>query len=132
MKNLKTFELFGWSKEEKAGKQKSQDIKALKKEVLNHNWLRLTAQPDKDWKDIDFLVKLRLDNAQEELPVLYKMLPELWEKQSNARCYVNYGGKDVEMIVPNKFHFIIDNTGHVTNSEENKKRILEWLLHRVN
>jgi len=130
MKNLKTFELFGWSKAEKSDKQKSQDIEALKKEVLNYNWLRLTAQPNKD-TTYEYLVQLRLQSAKEELPILYKMLPKLWDKQTNARCYVNYDGEDVEMIVPNNFHFIIDNTGHVVDSDENKKRILDRILEKL-
>lgn len=131
MKHLEMYELFGWSKSEKEEKQTMQDIESLKKEVLNYNWLRLTAQPDKDYKDVKYLVGLRLQTAKEELPILYKMLPQLWNDKINARAIVKYDGKPIEMILPNGFHFIIDSAGEVNNSDKNKQRILQWILNKI-
>lgn len=131
MKHLKLYEFFGWSKSEKEEKQAIQDIESLKKEVLNYNWLRLAAQPSKDYKDAKYLVELRLQSAKEELTILYKMLPQLWDDKINTRAIVKYGEKTIQMILPNGFHFIIDNEGEINNSDKNKQRILQWILNKI-
>lgn len=148
MKHIKPVnEFFGFSKEEKAEKQRKLDIEQLKIELSKYNWLRMTAQPGKnkwDNEDLFELVKLRTHQGKQELPYLYKLLPELFELSENntnaVRCFFRLNnnqtgkpqGESYEGIVPAKFSFIIDPYKRtVEDTPETKERALTYIMSKL-
>jgi len=102
MKNLKTFEIFGWSESEKSEKQKLKDIEQLKLELSKYNWNRLVTQPANsngekgslDKYDSQKLIDIRIRQAQEELPTLNKLLPDIFLNNKPMATKFISGGKE--------------------------------------
>jgi hypothetical protein len=77
MKRIKTInEFLGFSAKEKENKQLKKDIENLKIEISKFNWLRIVAQPaanNKSNEAIRDLSRIRVNQAKQELPLLYKL-----------------------------------------------------------
>lgn len=145
MNNIKKMnEFLGFSEKEKEAKQRKLDIEQLKKELSNYNWLRMTAQPDKDWKNEDLrkLVEIRIAQGKRELPYLYKLMPELFKLKSDGtnafKCYFRMGdrnepyGDRYEGIVPSNFSFIIDpETRTVENTDKTGERVMKYIIGKL-
>jgi len=140
MKHISSInEFFGFSAKEKEEKQRNIDIENLKKELSKYNWLRMIAQPGKgDNADLLNLVKIRLYQGKEELPYLFKLVPQLFELVGSgtnaASCVFRLNNDESETydgIVPSKFSFIVDpKTQIVSDNDENRERILNFILNR--
>lgn len=148
MKNLKTFEIFGWSKSEKEEKKNSQDLEQLKSDILNYNWARVVGQPLKDetsrgnvnfnGESLKRMIIQKYSLIKEELPLLYKFLPELWNSKGQYRT-VRYEvdrpkherDRFVPMIVPSGFGFVVSDDNQVKNNDDTKQRALSYILNKI-
>jgi hypothetical protein len=142
MKHLKSInEIFGLSTTEKELTQFLKDVEKLKKELSDYNWVRLTQQPggNSDYKQ---LIKIRLYQGKNELPYLYKLLPELFEEKNayDCSCYftitennkVNKDSEKYSGILPNKFEFILDHTRVISNNDETRENALRGIMRKIN
>lgn len=133
-------EFLGFSKAEKEAKQRKLDIQELKKELSNYNWVRMTAQPGgkrDTWtnKQLIELIKIRLNQAKEELPYLYKLVPQLFEFKGSGTnattCYFEIGGEYYLGIIPTTFDFAVNHQDRkIDNSEETRERAMNFILQR--
>ncbi len=138
IKNINEF--FGFSAREKEIKQIKLYIENLKKELYNFNWIKIVSHPGKDnWSNdaIRQLTRIRNYQAKEELPHLYKLLPELFEfdntKMNAAHCRFKLNDdSEKEGIIPVKFSFIIDPyTRTIENSNETRDRANKYIMDRI-
>jgi hypothetical protein len=148
MKRIKTInEFLGFSAKEKENKQLKKDIENLKIEISKFNWLRIVAQPaanNKSNEAIRDLSRIRVNQAKQELPLLYKLLPELFEFKPGgtnaAHCHFRMNnqhnepyGEAYEGIVPANFNFIVDpNTRTVENTDETRERASKFIMSKIN
>ena len=105
---------------------------------MNYNWGRAVAQPAKGANRNDYmtLVKIRLESLKSELPLLYKLLPSLFEFKEGstnaAGCRFISGGDEYDGIIPHKFSFLIDTQTHIVASDDaTKQRALSFIISRL-
>lgn len=104
----------------------------------------MTHQPGKNFKIDEYkeLIDISLHHGKNELPYLYKLLPELFEEKNAYACscyftitqnnQVNNNSERYSGIIPNKFEFILDHTKVVSNNDETREHALNGIMRKIN
>ena len=123
LREEKTNEIFGFSKQEKESKLLEQKIKTAKDELLKHNIADMCcAFSDKNGDELMKHINTRLNMCKMYFPTLVELLPQLFQKQTISSI-IDDNGNDVK--IPTNLSKYISNNGVLNNNKAIKTLSLE-------
>ena len=104
-------ELFGFSKSEKEAKERSMNVKLAIDEINRYDFNEIATPKNKTNSlfEIRKIIGFVLDDARTKLPILAKLLPEMFNNDETkaAIIYKNIDGHLEECITPASWHALL-------------------------